>query len=88
MVGAAGLRKELELADLDLIDDPFQAQYVVVGSAFDGSGKISEETAAAHYRRVTGIISRQSAVYRDESGSDLSGQRRALFPELARSSER
>lgn len=52
MVGAAGLRQELELAGLELIDDPFQTEYVVVGSAFDATGKISEENS----RRITGAL--------------------------------
>ncbi|GAK61100.1 HAD-superfamily hydrolase, subfamily IIA [Candidatus Vecturithrix granuli] len=52
MLGAAGLRKELELAGLNLIDDPFQAQYVVVGTVFDGNGKISEENS----RRITDAL--------------------------------
>jgi len=52
MVGAPGLRKELELADLNLLNDPFQAEYVVVGSAFDGTGKISEENSL----RITGAL--------------------------------
>lgn len=43
MVGAPGLRKELELAGLDLVEDPFQAEYVVVGSAFDITGRITEQ---------------------------------------------
>jgi 4-nitrophenyl phosphatase len=52
MVGAPGLRKELELAGLDLLDDPFKAEYVVTGSAFDGTGKISEENSF----RITGAL--------------------------------
>ena len=52
MIGAPGLRKELELAGLKLLDDPFQAEYVVVGSAFDGTGKISEENSF----RITGAL--------------------------------
>ncbi|MBD3307473.1 HAD-IIA family hydrolase [candidate division KSB3 bacterium] len=52
MVGAPGLQRELELAGLELMDDPFQADYVVVGSAFDGTGKISE----ANSLRITGAL--------------------------------
>ena len=52
MVGAPGLRKELELAGLELLEDPFKAEYVVVGSAFDGTGKISEENSL----RITGAL--------------------------------
>lgn len=52
MVGASGLRKELKLAGLELVDDPFQAEYVVVGSPFAGSGRITEENAD----RITGAL--------------------------------
>lgn len=52
MVGASGLRKELELAGLELLEDPFKVEYVVVGSAFDGTGKISEENSL----RITGAL--------------------------------
>jgi 4-nitrophenyl phosphatase len=52
MVGAPGLRKELELAGLVLLDDPFKAEYVVAGSAFDGTGKITEENSL----RITGAL--------------------------------
>ncbi|HEC63505.1 MAG TPA: HAD-IIA family hydrolase [Candidatus Acetothermia bacterium] len=52
MVGAPGLGKELELAGLVLVDDPFQAEYVVVGSAFDGSGRIREDNV----HRITGAL--------------------------------
>jgi 4-nitrophenyl phosphatase len=52
MVGAPGLRKELELAGLDLTEDPFSAEYVVVGSAFDGTGRIREDNAY----RITGAL--------------------------------
>ena len=50
MIGARGLRRELELADLQLVDDPFQAEVVVVGSAFDSHGKLTPENNA----RITG----------------------------------
>lgn len=52
MVGAPGLRQELELAGLELLDDPLQAEYVVVGSAFDGTGRISGENGL----RITGAL--------------------------------
>ncbi len=52
MIGAPGLWKELELAGLEVLDDPFQAEYVVVGSAFDGTGRISEENGL----RITGAL--------------------------------
>lgn len=52
MVGAPGLRKELELAGLDLLDDPFLAEYVVVGSAFDGTGRITEDNVT----RISGAL--------------------------------
>ena len=52
MVGAPGLRQELELAGLKVVEDPLQAEYVVVGSAFDGTGKISEENSF----RITGAL--------------------------------
>jgi len=52
MVGAPGLQKELELAGLELVEDPLQAEYVVVGSAFDGTGRIREDNA----HRITGAL--------------------------------
>ena len=52
MIGAPGLRKELELAQLEVIDDPFQAEYVVVGSPFDGKGRLTEENIS----RTTGAL--------------------------------
>ncbi len=52
MVGAPGLRRELELAGLELVEDPFAAEYVVVGSAFDGTGRIREDNA----HRITGAL--------------------------------
>lgn len=52
MVGAPGLRKELDLSGLNLVEDPLQAEYVVVGSAFDGTGRIREDNAD----RITGAL--------------------------------
>jgi len=52
MVGAPGLRRELTLAGLSLVEDPFQAEYVVVGSPFDGTGRIREDNA----HRITGAL--------------------------------
>ena len=52
MVGAAGLRRELELAGLKLTDDPLQAEYVVVGSAFNGKGELTPENGF----RITGAL--------------------------------
>lgn len=52
MVGAPGLREELEEAGLQLSDDPLEAEYVVVGSPFDGSGRITEE----NIWRITGAL--------------------------------
>jgi 4-nitrophenyl phosphatase len=52
MVGAAGLRTELLLAGLQLVEDPLVADYVVVGSAFDGNGKLTEENT----HRITGAL--------------------------------
>jgi 4-nitrophenyl phosphatase len=52
LVGAPGLAAELVGAGLELVDDPFQAEYVVVGSAFDGSGRIREDNA----HRITGAL--------------------------------
>ena len=52
MIGAAGLRRELKLADLQLVDDPFQAEVVVVGSAFNGRGELTPENGA----RITGAL--------------------------------
>ncbi len=52
MVGAPGLREELELAGLVLTDDPMEAEYVVVGSAFDGSGRVRED----NIDRITGAL--------------------------------
>lgn len=52
MIGAAGLRRELELADLQLVEDPFQAEVVVVGSAFNSQGELTPENNA----RITGAL--------------------------------
>lgn len=52
MVGAPGLKRELELAGLDLVDDPLVAEYVVVGSAFNGKGQITQENG----ERITGAL--------------------------------
>jgi 4-nitrophenyl phosphatase len=43
MVGAKGLGREIELAGLELVDDPLQAKYVIVGSAFNGKGELTSE---------------------------------------------
>ena len=52
MVGAAGLRRELELAELQLVEDPFQAEVVVVGSAFNARGELTPENGS----RITGAL--------------------------------
>jgi len=52
MVGAAGLRREIELAGLQLVDDPLQAEVVIVGSAFDGRGELTAENV----NRITGAL--------------------------------
>jgi len=52
MVGAPGLRRELELAGLDLVDDPLVAEYAVVGSAFNGKGQLTPENG----ERITGAL--------------------------------
>ena len=52
MVGAPGLKRELELAGLTLVDDPLLAEYVVVGSAFNGKGQITQENS----ERITGAL--------------------------------
>jgi len=52
MVGASGLRAELEGAGLELVEDPFQAEYVVVGSPFDSTGRVREDNA----HRITGAL--------------------------------
>jgi len=52
MIGAAGLRKELELAGLQLVEDPFQADVVVVGSAFNARGELTPENGS----RITGAL--------------------------------
>jgi len=52
MVGAPGLRQELELAGLELVDDPFVAEYAVVGSAFNGKGQLTPENG----ERITGAL--------------------------------
>jgi len=52
MIGAAGLRRELELAGLQLAEDPYQAEVVVVGSAFNSSGELTPENNA----RITGAL--------------------------------
>lgn len=60
MIGAAGLRRELELAGLQLVDDPFQAEIVVVGSAFNGRGELTAE----NIDRITGAL---RALYHTEA---------------------
>jgi 4-nitrophenyl phosphatase len=52
MVGAPGLKRELELAGLELVDDPLVAEYAVVGSAFNGKGQITPENG----ERITGAL--------------------------------
>ena len=52
MVGALGLRDEIELAGLELVDDPFQAEYVIVGSVFNGKGQLTPENG----ERITGAL--------------------------------
>jgi len=52
MVGAPGLRRELELAGLELVDDPLTADYAVVGSAFNGKGQLTPENG----ERITGAL--------------------------------
>jgi 4-nitrophenyl phosphatase len=52
MVGAAGLRREIELAGLQLVDDPLRAEVVIVGSAFDGRGELTAENV----NRITGAL--------------------------------
>ncbi len=52
MIGAPGLRKELQLAGLQLVDDPLEAEYVVTGSPFDGTGRIREDNV----ERITGAL--------------------------------
>lgn len=43
MIGTEGLRRELEEAGLEVVDEPKRVEYVVVGSPFDASGKITEK---------------------------------------------
>jgi HAD superfamily hydrolase (TIGR01450 family) len=52
MVGAQGLRDEIAQAGLVLVDEPRQAQVVIVGSAFDGTGALSPENGL----RITGAL--------------------------------
>ncbi len=52
MVGASGLRDEIKLAGLDLVEDPLQAEYVIVGSAFNGKGELTSENGM----RITGAL--------------------------------
>lgn len=52
MVGAQGLKTELQLAGLNLVKDPLKADYVVVGSAFNGKGQLTEENT----ERITGAL--------------------------------
>lgn len=52
MVGASGLRDEIKLAGLKLVDDPLQAEYVIVGSAFNGKGQLTPENG----ERITGAL--------------------------------
>lgn len=52
MIGAPGLRRELELAGLELVDDPLSTEVVVVGSAFDGRGELTADNGS----RITGAL--------------------------------
>ncbi len=52
MVGAKGLGREIELTSLELVDDPLQAEYVIVGSAFNGKGALTSENGL----RITGAL--------------------------------
>jgi len=52
MIGAPGLRRELELADLELVDDPFAAAVVVVGSAFNAHGELTADNGS----RISGAL--------------------------------
>ncbi len=52
MMGAPGLRRELELADLELVDDPLAATAVVIGSVFNGQGELTADNGS----RITGAL--------------------------------
>ena len=52
MIGAPGLRRELELADLELVDDPLVTDVVVIGSVFDAHGELSADNGS----RITGAL--------------------------------
>jgi 4-nitrophenyl phosphatase len=52
MIGAPGLRHELELAGLELVDDPLDATVVVIGSVFNARGELSAENGG----RITGAL--------------------------------
>jgi len=43
LVGHAGLRRELEKAGLEIVDDPEEAEFLVAGSPFDEKGYVTEE---------------------------------------------
>jgi len=52
VIGAPGLRRELELAGLDLVDDPLSTDAVVIGSAFDSRGQLTADNGS----RITGAL--------------------------------
>ncbi len=52
VIGAPGLRRELELAGLKLVDDPLSTDAVVIGSAFDGRGQLTADNGS----RITGAL--------------------------------
>ena len=52
MIGAPGLRRELELADLEMVDDPLSATVVVIGSAFNAHGELTADNGS----RITGAL--------------------------------
>jgi len=52
MIGAPGLRRELEMAGLELVEDPLSTDVVVIGSVFDGRGEITADNGS----RITGAL--------------------------------
>jgi len=43
LIGSEGLKRELEKAGLEVVDDPEEAEFVVAGSPFDEKGFVTED---------------------------------------------
>jgi len=76
MIGAEGLRRELEEAGLEVVDDPKGVEYLVVGSPFDANGRITEKNRwrltgalrAIYYSGAKYIATNADRIYPGEEG--------------------